>query len=25
MLEQGLIERTGERNTTAYKLKINLS
>ncbi len=25
MLEQGLIERTGERNTTAYKPKINLS
>ena len=25
MLKQGLIERTGERNTTAYKLKITLS
>jgi len=25
MLKQGLIERTGERNTTAYKLKINIS
>lgn len=25
MLEQGLIERVGERNTTAYKLKVNLS
>lgn len=25
MLEQGLIERTGERNTTAYKLNIHLS
>lgn len=25
MLEQGLIERTGERNTTAYKLKTYLS
>jgi len=25
MLKQGLIERTGERNTTAYKLKIILS
>ncbi|MCU0652988.1 MAG: DeoR family transcriptional regulator [Candidatus Pacebacteria bacterium] len=25
MLRQGVIERTGERNTTAYKLKINLS
>lgn len=25
MLEQGLIERTGERNTTAYKMKISLS
>ncbi len=25
MLSQGLIERTGERNTTAYKLKVNLS
>ena len=25
MLKQGVIERTGERNTTAYKLKINIS
>ena len=25
MLKQGLIERTGERNTTAYKLKINIA
>jgi len=25
MLEQGLIERTGERNTTAYKPKVNLA
>jgi hypothetical protein len=25
MLKQGVIERTGERNTTAYKLKINLA
>lgn len=25
MLKQGLIEVTGERNTTAYKLKINIS
>ena len=25
MLKQGLIERFGERNTTSYKLKINLS
>jgi hypothetical protein len=25
MLRQGLIERTGERNTTAYKLKINIA
>ncbi len=25
MLRQGLIERYGERNTTSYKLKINLS
>lgn len=25
LLEQGLIERTGERNTTAYKPKVNLS
>jgi len=25
MLKQGMIERTGERNTTAYKLKITLS
>jgi hypothetical protein len=25
MLKQGVIERTGERNTTAYKLKVNLS
>jgi len=25
MLKQGLIERFGERNTTFYKLKINVS
>jgi hypothetical protein len=25
MMEQGLIERTGERNTTAYKPKVNLA
>ena len=25
LLKQGLIERTGERNTTAYRLRINVS